>query len=291
MPFAWIDTLRFIVLTDVYQAMQVQFQAHLYPAEVLKLPHPVNMTRQRLSALGSGWFVTYKADGVRYMWLRAVYMGRVFDITINRRCEMNIIQDNPSGNMEPGIYFALDCELVGTDFTCHDVLIFDRVPVLFRAFAKRIKILYMLRDQKDLPQPKSFYPCSQIQMVPDIGNGYIFVHCTDKFQTGKSETMIKWKPLHDISIDMLVDNQLRPMMSSAQGHIPFTDTIGNGTLALDACKNKIVEFKYKDEAWVPIRVRDDKNTANDAYVIKETVLSAHEPILYDQLLSKCNSIA
>ena len=289
MPWSWTNTLRSIIITDVYQAMQVPFQAHLYPAEVLKLPHPVNMTRQRLSALDSGWFVTYKADGVRYLWIRAVYLGRMFDITINRRCEMNILQ-NKASDVESGIYFALDCELVDSQFTCHDVLIFDRVPVLFRAFSKRIKILYMLRDKDDMPQPKSFYPCSQIQMVPDAGDGYIFVHCTDKFQTGKSETMIKWKPLHDISIDMLVDNQLRPMMSSAQGHIPFTDTIGKGQLTLDECKDQIVEFKYKDSAWVPVKVRDDKNTANDAYVIKETVLSAHEPILYDQLLSKCTSI-
>ena len=105
MPWSWTNTLRSIIITDVYQAMQVPFQAHLYPAEVLKLPHPVNMTRQRLSALDSGWFVTYKADGVRYLWIRAVYLGRMFDITINRRCEMNILQ-NKASDVESGIYFA-----------------------------------------------------------------------------------------------------------------------------------------------------------------------------------------
>ena len=235
--------------------------------------------------------MTYKADGTRCLWIRASFMGISVDIVLNRCCEMRIIRCDPQPQMDTcGIYYMLDCELVDDVFVCHDVLIYERVSVMHRTFAKRIKMLYMLREQKDLPQPKSFYPCSQVQMVPKLGDGYIFIHASNMFQTGKSESIIKWKDLGDISIDLLVDMSGNVMMSSQQGNTKFQGEIRSSDLSMSDCRGHIVEFKYNNSAWIPTRVRFDKNTANDAYVVQETVMSAERPISLEELIAKCNMI-
>ena len=289
--YAWKSTLKSLVMTSAYQAMQVPFIGHVMCPSILKLPNPINMTASRLAALDSGWFVTYKADGTRCLWVRAVFMGLCFDITVNRCCEMKIIRcEAPAQNAGSGICYMLDCELVDGVFVCHDVLIYERVSVMYRAFSKRIKVLYMLRDHKDMPQPKSFFPCSQIQMVPTLGDGYIFVHETNMFQTGKTDTIIKWKSVSDISIDLLVDTSGNAMMSSQHGNIMFQGQIAEFDLSMQDCKGHIAQFNYRDSAWFPTRIRDNKNTANDAYVVQETVSSVEQPILHEGLIARCQSI-
>lgn len=287
--YAWRNTLRALVMSSAYQAMQVPFVTYATCTNILKLPHPVNMTSTRLAALDGSWFVTYKADGTRCLWIRASFMGVSVDVVLNRCCEMRIIHCDAQESNMSGICYMLDCEQVDDVFVCHDVLIYERVSVMYRAFSKCIKMLYMLREHGDMPQPKSFFPCSQIQMVPKIGDGYIFVHASNMFQTGKTESIIKWKDLRDISIDLFIDVSGNVMMSSQQGHTKFQGKIGQSDL-ISECKGHIMEFKYDDSTWIPTRIRHDKNTANDAYVVQETVMSAEQPILLGDLIAKCHMI-
>lgn len=285
----WSASLRTIVLTELYQAAHVPFSTLLSCGNVLKLPHPVNMNHNRLRLLDSSWFVTYKADGTRCMWICAVYMGRQFVLTLNRCCEMQILHSAPS-DLSPGIIYALDCEAVEGSLICHDILISERVPVLFRAFSKRLKLLYMLRSHPELPQPKSFFPCGQVEMVPNMGDGLIFVHSQDKFQTGKTDSIIKWKPLNEISVDLLVTGEMKVFMSSGGKLVPFGRSIVEFELPLSDCRECIVEFNFAEGAWYPCRIRTDKSTPNDAFVVKETEESVLDPIHKDALFHVCLQI-
>ena len=285
----WSATLRTIVLTEVYQAAHVPFTTLLSCGNVLKLPNPVNMNQTRMRCLDSSWFVTYKADGTRCLWVSAVYMGMHFVLTLNRCCEMEILSSSPSDH-PAGIIYALDCEAVEGSLICHDILISERVPVLFRAFAKRLKLLYMLRSYPELPQPKSFFPCGQVNMVPGIRDGLIFVHSQDKFQTGKTDTIIKWKPLNEISVDLLVTKDLEVLMSSGGKLIPFARSIVEYKLLLSECCEHIVEFNFAEGAWYPCSIRADKSTPNDAFVVKETEESVLQPIHKEALFRVCLQI-
>lgn len=289
---AWPSTIRTLILTEIYQTMQIAFHSYVSSSDVLKLPNPVNMNAARLAELGSSWFVTFKADGVRCLWVRAIVRQTAVELTINRKCQITSIKviDHHKPEVE-GIIHALDCELVDGKYICHDVLIFDRVPVLFRAFEKRINVLYLLHDRQDLPQPKSFYPCSQIDMVPYLGDGYVFISSFDKFETGKTESIVKWKPPQDISIDLLVKDT-SVLMASNTGLVSFSGSLTEYELSLKDCNGHVVEFTFcsTSSCWYPYRIRYDKSIPNNAFVVQETIQSLQSPILLDRLVARCKCI-
>jgi hypothetical protein len=172
------------------------------------------------------------------------------------------------------------------------VLVFDKVPVLYRPFGQRLKYLYKLRDmdRSMFPTCKPFYPLCHIDMVvlDDTSDGYIFIHVNNVFESGASTTILKWKPQECISVDLLVDSAGKLWMQQKMDRFEqFRGTVCEFELRLADCVNKVVEFSNSSSGWFPYRIREDKHTPNSSHVVQETVESASDPVSKEMLFRQC----
>ena len=272
--------------------MEVPYSSCMSNDSILKLPNPINISRSRLNSLSRDWFVTTKVDGVRYLWVECVFAGQRFKVCIDRSRQFEILASIDCGEEKNGIIFALDTEFVNGAFVCHDVFVWDEVPVLFRDFSRRMKFMYNLREMDGMPCCKSFFPVSQIKMVPgaEPSDGYIFVHATNKFETGKSTTVLKWKPENLISIDLYFDREGKAWCSCKGGKQEFSHEIGEPCLPMSEIADKVVECFLVEGRWCPQKIRTDKSTPNDAHVVNETIKSREKPVTLSALHSKCESL-
>lgn len=301
----WIPSLKEYVTVEIFRLCNIPFTQLTQPRILLRLPCPVNLNQARLKSLSNEFFVTHKYDGVRYLIVQVTFSSKLFLLTIDRRCQIQILESKESNN-NTGISYVLDCELVTIndkqEYVAHDVLVFDSVPVLFRDFARRLKYIYKLRNNTlGLPSCKSFYQCADLKMLVDKAaenksdnlpqcDGFIFIHTCSKFEAGTCESVYKWKDLQDISIDLFVNESSEVFMSRQGQHIPFTHSVVEYELPLVECCMHIVEFCYDGSAWFPALIRNDKNTANDIYVVNETIKSVRQPITLQDLVDQCSKI-
>ena len=297
----WTLALKEYVTVEIFRLCNVPF-AQLLPARtLLRLPCPVNLNQARLKLLSNEFFVTHKYDGVRYLVLQVLFGGKLYLLSMDRRCKVEILSTTAVSGPN-GIHYALDCEFVSIKgegrFVAHDVLIFDSIPVLFRDFSRRLKYIYKLRNNTlGLPTCKSFFQCSDLGMLVDRVNenlpkcdGYIFIHSTSKFEAGTCDTIYKWKDMQDISVDLFVGSKQEVSMSRCGELVPFTHSVIEYELPLAECGGKVVEFCFDGSAWFPALIRDDKSTPNDTYVVSETIKSARQPITLEHLVAQCSKI-
>ena len=299
----WSDSVKEFVVVEIFRLCNIPFSQLIQPHTVLRLPCPVNLNNARMNALTNEYFVTHKYDGVRYLIVQATFGGRQYLIRMNRRCTVEILERSECSAHENAILYVLDCEQVQigerNEYVCHDVFVFDSVPVLFRDFSRRLKYIYMLRNNtKGLPSCKSLFQCADLNMLVHkpqenlpMCDGYIFIHAASKFEAGTCESVLKWKDSKDISIDLLVDKDKNVFMCRMGSYVPFTHSVVQYELPLSLCVSKIVEFCYDGSAWFPALIRDDKSTANDAHVVSETIKSVRQPITLEALVSHCSRAA
>lgn len=297
----WTSSLKEFVEVEIFRLCNVPFSQLLQSRTLLRLPCPVNLTPSRLKTLSNEFFVTHKYDGVRHLVIQVSFSHKLYLLSMDRRCNMKILKSARSEGTNC-IYYALDCELVeingAEEFVAHDVLIFDSVPVLFRDFARRLKYIYALRNNTlGLPTCKSFYQCADLEMISLQKNhllpkcdGYIFIHTCSKFEAGTCDSVYKWKDVQDISIDLFVNANGHVLMSRMGEQVPFTHSVVEYELPLNMCAGHVVEFCYDGSAWFPALVRYDKSTANDTYVINETIKSVRQPIRLQDIIDHCTKI-
>lgn len=291
----WYETsVKDYVIFELHRITGMDWCALIVPEGpcILRLTNPLNMDHVRLKEMSIEWFVTKKCDGKRALVVILIFSKTRFKLTIDRQCKINIISHTPTNDTNDGIEFAFDCEhMHDGKYICHDVLVYERVSVLFRDFCQRLKYIYKLKELVDMPIPKKFYPVSAIKMISEgDSDGYIFIHCNAQFTPGQSNCILKWKPLNRISIDLFVSENLNIQAISKGQYVPFTQTICEYELSLHECKGRITEFFFDGKAWFPALIRDDKNVPNNLHVVIETVRSAKAPVSRAQLFQTCENL-
>lgn len=284
----WI--LRSFLHMELSRIMQIPFHRTIHTRE-LKLMNPINLTEQRVSALSSSWLCTAKYDGTRTLYVVANFQGYLWKCTLTPRGELTIL-DKTEDEENDAVCYVLDCEQMHDRCVCHDVLVWDKCPVLFRDFSRRLKYIYKLRDPPfpGMPECKSFYPAANISMVDQSEgtDGIIFIHTCARFEVGKSQQVLKWKPLTAISIDLFVKSDGSLMMSDVgETSVRFTEPVCEFELPLVECLGNVVEFSYCDQGWFPYRIRYDKIRPNSSHVVKETISSIMQPVTYEQIVATC----
>ena len=287
----WEAALRDYVVIEIYRLMGMDWQSLCFGPCLLRMTNPVNIDHERLKNLTSEWFVTLKCDGHRLLLVVVSFSGRRYKVSLDRSCNFDIIENLviTEHDKHNGIEFALDCEKIEHNLICHDVLVFERVPVLFRDFCRRLKYIYKVVEYPFLPKSKKFFPIGNIDMVKDDtkSDGFIFIHCNFQFTPGQSSQLLKWKPMNRISIDLFVKQDRKVYAVSKGQYVQFSQPIREYELSLEECADQIIEFFFDGSAWFPALIRSDKNTANNLHVVIETVRSAQQPVTRDELVNKC----
>lgn len=250
-------------------------------------PQPVSIERRHIPILKQNpYVVCEKTDGVRHVLMCFKHEGKKVVVMINRNLECKVV---PIRMQHTDV--ILDGELV----QCHDgkwlYMVYDIVePGNFpdryeKARAVTSKILKVAKDPFKV-QLKTFYTMDQFpqfleQKYPYETDGFVFTPVAEPIKIGTHETMFKWKPLEQNTIDF----QLKKRPQTTNWGLYVQD---KGALIYECeiphddsyVEDQIAECKFikKGHTWQPIKVREDKNFPNARRTFYRTMINLREDI-------------
>ena len=287
------------------------------PASFTRFPgsQPVSIERRHFSLLKQHqYLICDKTDGERFLlYIDTVKDERVCAL-INRKSEFNHIKLRPPRDCYKGT--ILDGEVVEEEgkkiFLVFDVVAWGGKSVATQPFPERIKFISdnhrkFIRSPKDEVRirPKVFghmkdamlYKKQHIPTLKYGTDGYILTPILDPVQTGTHKTMFKWKPLLENTIDFLVKpttwqkDGVYDMFIQEKGDLIFQTHLKMEGLEqqwhdiIASCDTPILECKYENGEWTPVRHRDDKTYPNSRFVFYRTLTNIQEDIKENELLS------
>lgn len=256
-------------------------------------PQPVSIERRHFPILKSNdYVVCEKTDGVRHVLLSFKFEAKKMVIMVNRNLDFYIVPIRMQT-----IDAVLDGELVRTHDGKMLYMVYDAVvPMTFPGryeFARDVtnKILKLSSDPFKV-QLKTFYAMNQFstfieQKYPYETDGFVFTPVNELIKIGTHETMFKWKPLMQNTIDF----QLKKRPNVEHWGLYIQD---HGVLVYE-CEipfdpmyeeDQIVEcmFVKNDYTWTPLKVRPDKNYPNARRTYYRTMINLREDIQIEEFM-------
>jgi hypothetical protein len=250
-------------------------------------PQPVSIERRHFPVLKQApYVVCEKTDGVRHALMCLKIDGKKIVLMVNRNIEFYVVPIRMQH-----IDVILDGELVKSHEGKWLYMVYDVVEP--GAFPDRYdvartvtsKILKVASDPFRV-QLKTFYDMGQFgvfleQTYPYETDGFVLTPVNDPIKVGTHETMFKWKPLEQNTIDF----QLKVRPNSTHWGLYIQD---RGVLVYECeipyddryQEDQIVECKFirKGHTWEPIKVREDKNYPNARRTYYRTMINLREDI-------------
>ena len=271
-------------------------------------PQPSSVERRHFKLLKSSEYVVCeKTDGVRHVCLCAKFQNRSYSVLINRALDVHIVSISmPRAAMDGTI---LDGELVKTkegrwNFIVYDTVLIngencsddnlvdrlEKIKIFTKKIIKMKKDPFVIKPKKMyvLPEFKTFmddiYP-----NMPYTTDGLIFTPVNEPVKVGTHDTMFKWKPTDQNTVDFQLKRhscawglylQERGKIHYAS-EIPFTKVKKEFVHML--IEDNIVECKYMSSNkslswWKPIGVRTDKYHPNNKRTLTRTMVNIEEDI-------------
>jgi hypothetical protein len=250
-------------------------------------PQPVSIERRHFDYVRQHQYVVCeKTDGVRHVLMCFKFDGKKVVLLVNRNTEFYVV---PIRVQHTDI--LLDGELVKTHDGAWLYMVYDAIepgtfPERFQ-FANTVisKIMRLTKDPFRV-QLKTFYGMDQFstflsQTYHYETDGFVLTPVNEPIKVGTHETMFKWKPLEQNTIDF----QLKKRPSSTNWGLYIQD---KGVLVYECeipydnqyQEDQIVECKFIREGytWQPIKVRDDKNYPNARRTFYRTMINLRENI-------------
>jgi len=241
---------------------------------------PVSIERKHLPLLkASVYAVCEKTDGVRYMLAcfsdelgrkLCVLVDRTFNPTYTTLC---VPRDT-----------LLDGELIGDTYVVHDAMMIQGENVMQLPLTQRLARVKQLNIPTTPGNPivsvKTMYYMDNIRSVkqgPDT-DGLIFTPIYEPVRMGTHEKMFKWKPLKHITIDFM----MRGGTLSIQDGSPITND--THTWYTNEMEGKIVECEFRDGEWRFVKMRPDKDFANNRRTFERTMVNIYEDIKFEEFL-------
>ena len=276
---------------------------------------PISIERRHFPTLKANEYVICdKSDGERFLCYMDTVDGEKVCSLINRKSEFDAIKLRPPRECYKGT--LLDGEIVVEDgkriFLVFDVIAWAGKTVATMNLPDRMKHIVeshrkFIRSPKDdiRIRPKMFSHLKHAKTFKDQyistlkygTDGYILTPILDPVQTGTHKTMFKWKPLIDNTIDFMVKETswskkgVYDMYIQDKGELIFETHLSKKTLdkkwktIIDSTTDPILECKYENGAWLPVRHREDKTYPNSRYVFYRTLTNIQEDIHESELLT------
>ena len=241
-------------------------------------PHPVSIECRHLPLLKSEYVVCEKTDGVRYLLVCMTHEGRKCAAFVNRRMDLTMVQVAiPRDTL-------LDGELLGDTFYIFDAVMVGGKDVRTLGYLDRLREAEVVTKGPSFKvklRMKTMWPARAVTEVwersKDSADGLVFTPVNEPVQMETHETMFKWKPLDRITVDFKVDSGYLCIWERGKGLIKVQRT--------NAKEGLILECKYVDDMWVPVKVREDKDMPNNRRTMMRTMVNIREDIRIQKIQS------
>jgi hypothetical protein len=291
--------VEFWLRAELRRVLRGTYKRH---EEEIALPHPRNITRDTLAIVASEralWLAAPKLDGRRALLVRARVFGDEFVVDLDRKLtptvlsmrRANFASCSGSSNGPDEIRVVVDAEACGGTYHAHDVFVLGGVQTHTLRFSTRLDLVDEAITELDVTGVvrKSFVPLgtlterdvqSEDASVPS--DGLIIAHSAASATFGSDPWVLKWKPQHKCTIDLLVERKKCGVHFSRR----VAARTSNGRRALaefDAAAFAgplpcVFEFAMVSGRWTPLHRREDKATANTEFVVEQTVVAINEAI-------------
>ena len=246
--------------------------------EVFPGPHPVSIERRHLGLLRSKKYVVCeKTDGTRYFLVCLHHDGRKYAIFVNRKMDMFTASLAVPANT------LLDGELVGDTFMVYDGVVVQGKDIRHLGFLDRLRESEVATKGPKFQiklKMKTMWPLHSTVDVfkaeyPYEIDGLIFTPVDEPIRMETHETMFKWKPFDRITVDFVVKNGWLCIWDRGEGLIKVQKWEGKD--------DAILECKYVNDQWVPIKIREDKSMPNNRRTMMRTMINLRENIQLEEL--------
>ena len=269
-------------------------------------PQPISIERQHFGILRrNNYVVCEKTDGIRHALLAVMYDDKKMCVLVDRSQEMYLMPLNLPKPMFQGT--VMDGELVKTEtgwqYIVYDCLLVANRHVGHLELTRRIEeangsvsgIMKMAKDPIKI-KIKQFWPMSQFgeftqTVFPYRTDGVVFTPVDEPVRIGTHETLFKWKPRDENTIDFQMKWHTNKwgMYVQEKGKLVFESELSlEKSQGLDIQEDMIMECQYIHWEWPrwwrPINVRTDKTHPNNRRTFYRTLTNISENIQLNEFL-------
>lgn len=265
--------------------------------EEIALPHPRNITRETLAVVSSEralWLAAPKLDGRRALLVRARVFGDEFVVDLDRKLTPTVLSTRRASRGPDEIRVVVDAEACGGSYHAHDVFVLGGVQTHTLRFSTRLDLVEEAISELGVAGVvrKPFVPLgmwAERESRADLPtDGLILAHSAASATFGSDPWVLKWKPQHKCTIDLLVERKKCGVHFSRR----VAARTSNGRRALaefDAAAFAgtlpcVFEFAMVGGRWTPLHRREDKATANTEFVVEQTVVAINEAITVEEII-------
>jgi len=264
-------------------------------------PQPISIERKHFPILKNSYVVCEKTDGVRHVLVSLMFGDKKICALVNRAFEMYVVSLNLPKSAYQGT--ILDGELVERDFLVYDSVMVSGTNVknldLFKRLEEAKKVVSKITRMKGdpvVPKMKTFFNLKDFKQfitehIPTVTyniDGLVFTPINEPVKTGTHETMFKWKPRINNTIDFQckwLDNKWG-LYVIEKGRLVFESELPPSKSPDWLTEDCIVECQYMcDEYprwWKPIGLRTDKRHPNNRRTFYRTLVNIKEDIQIEE---------
>ena len=280
-------------------------------------PQPISIEYKHFPILkGAEYVVCEKTDGERYMMVALTYEGKRKCLFVNRAFKMFEVPINLKKSAYEGT--ILDGELYDGTLMVYDAVRVNGASVWDLNLMNRLEaaqnlmksVIYMKSDTwrlkcKTFHEMRNFatFMNDYLPMVEQKVDGLVFTPVNEPIRIGTHETMFKWKPQEQNTVDFLMKREpSRETPGCKPGPIAwrlYVQEKGKMYFESEIPQNKmddepwfedgaIVECKYitweEPMWWKPLKRRRDKTHPNNRRTFYRTIVNIKENIQMKEFL-------
>ena len=272
-------------------------------------PQPISIERKHFPILKKNTYVVCeKSDGVRHVFIALMYEGVKLCVLVNRAFEIVLAPLSVPKVAYQGT--IIDGELISTNSKSPTFLVYDAVMVsgvsvtnqnlIERLVAANTVVSGILKIATDpvTLKMKTFFNLGdmeefQTKYIPSLEykvDGIVFTPVNEPIRIGTHETLFKWKPREQNTIDFkakYVGNKWC-LYVQEKGVLIFESDLKSHEVPPWITEDCIVECQYMihDEPrwWKPINLRKDKVHPNNRRTFYNTLKNIRENIQLSEFL-------
>jgi hypothetical protein len=279
-------------------------------------PQPISIEYKHFPVLkGAEYVVCEKTDGERYMMVALTYQGKRKCFFVNRSFKMFEVPINLKKSAYEGT--ILDGELYDGTLMVYDAVRVNGESVWDLNLMKRLEaarglmksIIYMKSDKWRL-KCKTFHEMRHFEKFMDVYlptvqqkmDGLVFTPVNEPIRLGTHESMFKWKPQEQNTVDFLMKREpTRETPGFKKGPLAwrlYVQEKGKLFFESEIPQNKMDEPWFEDGAiveckyitweepmwWKPIKRRTDKTYPNNRRTFYRTIVNIKENIQMKEFL-------
>jgi hypothetical protein len=265
-------------------------------------PQPISIERRHFPILKENEYVACeKTDGVRYMCILTKYEDKKLCVFVNRKLDIFLVSLHFLRTSYDGT--ILDGELVKNKkngkwyYLVYDAVMINGEDVKNLNLNERISKSQTVVDGiKKLTKDPITIKMKKFHTMNNLKNfcenyldkldfntdGLVFTPIDDPIRIGTHETLFKWKPGDQNTIDFQLIYRERSwgLYIQEKGNLIFQSEIKHEEAPDWFVERNIVECKYdsKNFKWIPLTTRTDKTYPNNRRTFYRTMVNISENI-------------